>query len=441
MSEELIYLNRERGPMGLEELRAQRARYHEAAGPELAAVAETYGKYAEMPVFLDVSHWQGKDVNGTLVSRMDWKYLGSKKEYMGVYVKVGEAYGSRPSGHLDCDYWFDVLADSHLSGALAVGSWTAMYEMYEPAWAVNRGIHHENIEDQFSGADNDTIATQIMQDPNIYIFARKLKKVGRAITGASLRAAAVRFGVDALVIDLEKWYTAASKAVGDMEMGFTLGMTLKGLRWLMMRGYLPTLDILIYTSNWFLTEYGNLYTRNVVDHEETIPAGYWWNQDVLGTLPVTWEQLLAELAKVRDSWHPVYVGAKVFGLQISGDYFKFFDTKMDINVCKLTWEQLKARYPTWWARRLAGQNPVPDPEPEPEPEPEPVITSGKVAGANGVRMRVGPTTSYTQVGVLPKGHVVDVAEVRAVGSDVWVRINRSLWMCAKQGTATLITLE
>jgi hypothetical protein len=64
-------------------------------------------------------------------------------------------------------------------------------------------------------------------------------------------------------------------------------------------------------------------------------------------------------------------------------------------------------------------------------------------GSNGVRVRYTTSAaSLTNVlGILPAGSVVDIYETKEVGADLWVRINRGLWMCARQGTTKLITLE
>jgi hypothetical protein len=79
--------------------------------------------------------------------------------------------------------------------------------------------------------------------------------------------------------------------------------------------------------------------------------------------------------------------------------------------------------------------------PRPATPPPAVIFTKGTLGVDGVKVRFGPGTTYGILGILPAGSVIDVYEVKYSGSDVWVRINRGLWMCAKLGAQVLITLE
>lgn len=75
------------------------------------------------------------------------------------------------------------------------------------------------------------------------------------------------------------------------------------------------------------------------------------------------------------------------------------------------------------------------------PEPETAYTSGEILADLGVRMRAAPTASGAYYGVLPRGYKVNVLETAISGSDVWVRIARGIWMCARQGASQWIQLS
>jgi hypothetical protein len=431
------------GPIPQELLLKQRENYEKTPGPVRAMVLNVIsgtGYYRTTPTLFDISHWNAEIVNGVAIPTTDFAYWAKFKEYFGVYIKCGEAYGTATWRDKTSDGWYDKLYDQHLDMAYKVGSWIAPYIMYEPAWFINRGISRDGVSNMFKGATNDIIALQLLDDPNIAIIVRQtVMGIGRAITAAKMRSYPKSI-VDALVIDLEKWYTTTGAVVADNQMAFALRNTIDGLRWLMVHGYLKYVPIIIYTSNWFLTTYGNKETRQVCDENICICAGYYWNPAVLGTKPVTFEQLLADLGTIPNNWHPTYIGKEVFALQVSGDYFKMFNTAQDINCVKKTWAELEAMFPMWKARRDAYNNgTVPEP---PAPVPTKTVARAKNTAVN-MRRGVGATLTNPAIGQLFKGVPADVIKTETLlNGDVWGLMvpQQPIWMCIKQGNTVIMTI-
>lgn len=72
----------------------------------------------------------------------------------------------------------------------------------------------------------------------------------------------------------------------------------------------------------------------------------------------------------------------------------------------------------------------------------PVFTKGSLDRGTGVNVRYTPQVTLTNIlGTMKAGSVVDVYGTKTVGNQLWIQINRDLWMCAKNGSQILITLS
>lgn len=423
------------------------------------------GKYATWPVIFDISHWNS---TGAGTSRIDFAAFASYPEFAGWYVKLGEVGKLGKPFTMESDAWFDDMFTYFWDRISAVPKWwRAPYVYHNSTWLDDYGqtmVGLDNILDKPAGQSEDDHAVQLCQDPNVYLVVRRVMKAGRVFTGARLReimAAKTHLDIDALVVDFEKYYDNGGRTIADIHLGKTLDTTMKALVWLQDHGYLPKVMLLVYTSEWFLREYANVYGRQVCGNYNTIAAGYYWNNSKVNT---TFRGMMDELAKVPDDWHPTYVGSVKPGtrnqlLQLSGDHFVLdvHPYAVDCNVFNGGWAAMEATFPLWKARRTATEPPpltcpdgqhldpatgqcVPD---TPPPTAGKVIT---VTTLSGLRVRSDPNTlAATKIyTTAAPGTAFDVDPSRAMIDDgkgtVWAPMRLDGWMCVRQNGVDLAVL-
>jgi hypothetical protein len=422
------------------------------------------GKYAQQPIVFDISHWQS---SGSGTTRINFPAFATYPQFAGWYVKLGQVGKEGKPFTMESDAWFDDMFTPFWAEIEKHPAWwRAPYLYHNSSWMDDYGQTLpglDNILDQPEGQTDDAHATQLCQDPNIYLIVRRYMKAGRVFTGADLRqimANMTYLRADAIIVDFEKYYDNAGRTVLDIHLGKTLDLTMKALVWLQEHGYLPQVMLIIYTSEWFLKAYANVYGRNVCNQYNTIAAGYYWNNIKVTT---TFQGMMDQIATIQNDWHPYYVGAAVPGLrnqflQISGDHFVLdvHPYAVDCNVFNGSWAEMEATFPSWKARRTVpppvtcppGQHKDPVtgmcvPDVILPPVTKKVIT---VTTTAGLRVRENPNTlAGTEIyTTLLPGTTIDVDTTRAILDDgmgtVWAPMMLKGWMCVKLNGVQLGTI-
>lgn len=126
------------------------------------------------------------------------------------------------------------------------------------------------------------------------------------------------------------------------------------------------------------------------------------------------------------------MNSKVIATLTRGDIVKIYETRL---VGTVSWGRITEG---WISMNFVKLDPgytdpnapddtdkTPDPEPEKEPDttqPGTSVATGKVVGANSLRVRSGPGSEYKVVGGLTMGQSVKIYEVKTVGGTAWGRI-------------------
>ena len=413
-----------------------------------APLAGGSGWYAGLPVIIDVSRYQGNS-DGT--SGVDWDLLATKPNFVGAYMKAGEVGDTGRPHTFEADAWRDPTLDQNLNGCFRNGLLAMPYFFFNPAWALQRGWTMDGIKNLNTGDTDAQRAHNLIQEPHIYLIARQTKiNLGRQFTAERLKECPNKV-YDAIVIDLERYWMrypigTANGVVNDEWIAATLGAVLQGLDWLMRKGYLPRKRILVYSAEWFLSQYGNKATRAILDWWDTICAGYYWRA---GRKETTWEGLLADLATIPNGWKPPLFGGATEGkavriLQISGDRFCIPEVKsngktspLDINVWNGTLQSLLEYFPEWAARR-GGITP---------PPPPPPVKTRTIATVRNSATRMRPAASAgvasIPIGSLNAGTRLVVTDTILDGNDVWRKVRlepQEFWVAEIYSGRRLLTI-
>lgn len=425
------------------------------ANPILRALALLEGEfdYGAADIFFDFSRWNAHPKTGATM--VDWAGLAKHDRILGGYCKIGQAYTSARPQTQAADAWFDWSwngtngRDGNFAGMVNNGMWAAGYVFHQSAYYLNCGITVDALKRVWDGTIDEVCTKLVKENPDLYMAVRTMRPgVGREFDAARMRDFEDWNG-DEIVWDVEYPYNVQNKPIDDGWMARSLRFTVDGAKFLMDNGCMPRHQQVIYTAEYVLKNFGNIDLRDVVAHYDTICAGYYYDSAKVGYKHCpTVDDLITLLSTFRKTWHPIHVGAadpgkSVLGYQVMDNLtMPYVPNEMggygaiDANVSRLPRAAFEARYPKFAKRRAGRQT----------PDPEPVVTGGTVAAGAGVRLRPRPNASGAvygkdYYGVLPKGYGVDVLETAEVGSDLWVRIARGLWCCARQGKSKLIDLK
>jgi hypothetical protein len=406
-----------------------------AASRTATVEAAGAGKYAGRKIYFDFSHWQS---DGKGKSSVDWDALAKHPRFGGAYVKLGEPGVRGMAADLESDAWMDDCFDQNIDGLYRNRLWIGAYTFLNLGWPLDRDFDQPRFDKlhERGTKSEDEYAASLLTDLNIYITVRKvMQNAGRDIKPAKLRTLKAK-PIDKVILDVEDIHRNNGDLIGDGWMARTYSGCVNGLVWLADHGYLGGLtsaDFWNYGSRWVIDGYGPFYLDNALATRPSICAGYYWNSTVKHT---TFDELLWKyLAQIPNAWTPLLFGMPVM-YQVA-DSFTLPEvgggkSAVDVNVLNMTDEEFDLLNPKWVARRAAVVVP-------PVVVPDPVYKEGTVTAAAGVRLREG--INGTQRGVLPKGFVVDVLETKKSGNETWIRVARGLWMCARQGSTSLVELR
>jgi hypothetical protein len=380
------------------ETRARNSQLPSLAQKFTAIVGQT-GLMSTFPILIDVSSYQADPV--THMSGVDVDALEKRSQFKGMIWKLGEvgARGFPNESGTETDNWMD---QSYKSNCEKMEKYPRLFKgsyiYHNSTWYVDRGIGEGAILNNWKGIDESAVANNLLSDPNTWLIVRRLKSMGRQFTAEQVKAKSLTYTVDMIAIDFEKWYDNRGLWPGDHVLAFALNQTILGLLWLMAHGYLPTIPIRIYSSEWFLRQYANVEGRGVLDRYSTWAAGYYWNNVIVKT---TFEGIVTALGTIPNSWHPTYIGAGIPGervsfLQISGDHFTIPEvcsspgrvSAVDINVYNGSDASMLGEFPEWAKRQ--GVIIPPPPPPPPPPVTEKKYWATLKTGITQLNMRNSP---------------------------------------------------
>jgi len=434
--------------------RQQRENYYvEEHEPSIAsrfvdlAAATTSGSRGKMPIVFDFSWWQMKRLpDGTIGTGVDWEALSKFPEVAGGYCKIGQPYGvEKPMQSKNCDNWFDKTWEANFQGMHDHGHLRMGYIYHDTAWPENRGMTEKGFKSIWDGTIDEVANKLITNDGNIYVAARKMTRLGRVFTAQMMKDRDPKYDwvADELIYDFEMGHRQNGTVIGSLWAAWSADMTLRGMEFLMDNGYLKRHKLVNYSSPWYFKNFGFDAMRDVLNHYDSIVAGYYWNEKN-GYRDVTVPKLVEDLSSIPDSWQAEYFGAcdpgdVVLMEQISAAHTlpevlndQGKRSAVDVNVVRIGWNGLFARYPEFAKRYKARfENPV-----EPPVEPPVVVPPGKkkkvakVVSSSNVRMRLDPSMSGTTVKTTSLGNEHDVLETKVVQGQTWhkTQIKLDVWI-------------
>jgi hypothetical protein len=386
------------------------------------------GRWSKNGIMFDESKWNPK---------IDWVNL-RHKQFHGSYSKFGEAWGTAKPQTDASRLWLDSSYEGHKKGKLETGKLHMGYIYFNSAWSRDLGWTETSVDNLLKGSSVDEIANNLINyEPNIYLVCRMLKDgTGQTFTAAQLKKDPVA-EVDGLVIDLEKYWLSNNALIGDFWISKTLSTCLKGLQFLADNGYLPKNiidDMIIYSSEWFLREYGNVLTRDVVARHDSIPAGYYYDPVKKGYINCkTIDELIVVLEGMSGTWQPYNIGAGIPGKVVVAYQILANITMpqvengsgglsaIDVNSFNIPEAAIYARFPKYKVRRDLYETGTPPPPPPPPPPPVETISVGTVTRACTMRNSpvVDPSTAIMPC-LIPVGTKVKIVDtITKPNGDVW----------------------
>jgi len=427
--------------------RAQRKNYYIDRSPaipsrseSLAAAVATYSR-GKMPIVFDFSWWQMKRLpDGSIGTGVDWKALSKFPEIAGGYCKMGQPYGvERPMQSKNCDNWFDRTWEANFQGMHDNGMLRMGYIYHDTAWPENRGMTESGFNKIWDGTITEVANKLITNDGNIYVAARKMTGLGRVFTAEMMRDNRKDWVADELIIDFEMGHRQNGSLIGPIWAQKATDMTMRGLTFLMDNGFLKPHKLVAYSSPWYFKNFMFFEMLEVLQHYDSIVAGYYWNENK-GYRDVTIPELVKDLSSIPDSWQAEYFGAcdpgdVVLMEQISAAHTlaevlndQGKRSAVDVNVVRIGWDALFARYPEFAKRYKARFGTPTNPPPV---EPPIVIPPGKtkkmakVVSTSNVRMRKTPSmdgnADVNTVGFTAQGNDHEVLETKVVKGQTWHR--------------------
>jgi len=322
---------------------------------------------------------------------------------------------------LESDKWMDLSFDTNQAKLLKNKLWIAAKIGFDPGWFTNRGWSTTGVDMMFVGKTDDEIATNLFNEPHIYIYIRKVKNgSGRVFTPDKIKLLSEKV-IDAIVIDYNKYWLLNSKTIYDMHSGKAIETLVKGLTWLMIHGYINTKPILIRASQWFLTNYTPIFGQSIVDNNYTVCMGNFWD-DKKGPVAVDFQGLIDNLMLIPDTFHPPYLGRPNV-LNISENYFILPEVStgtIGLNVYNGNIDQMKSFYTDWAAR---SGSIVPPP-----PPPVPITKKYFIPTVTNLNMRSSPTntTLTNKVGLATINAENEILDEKQADGYLWVKCHA--WM-------------
>jgi hypothetical protein len=266
------------------------------------------------------SRAMGIDITARYQPYIDWVDIQPFVDFVAIKVcEVDDTAGP--------ESWRTKGALEQWDEAYKIGKPVLIYQMINTALWLNRQVDIEKLREQDNLPDDQRAQVYIEEDPQIrallreWIIGEEWMTDWRKVKTAKKRAAA------AYCPDEERywrsysdWYANGSNCakVGDFWIKETVSRHVERVRWLMMRGYLPTVKILNYTGWWFTSTYSPSLGDWLCNQDVWIAAWYW----NAGSVKTTWQGIKDLIAAIPDTWRPKYIYNDLPELvQISGDRF------------------------------------------------------------------------------------------------------------------------
>ena len=324
------------------------------------------------------------------------------------------------------------------------------YCFVNTAWYLNHQHNNVTVENWFKDGitDDDKMNGLVNHDLQLRWFVRSLA-IGDLWTRdiSALKDGRTHFrACQGLSLDVERWWLSyneyyanqsTARKVSDFWIGWVTKWLYEKLNWMMDRGYLPKIPIIIYSGKWFIQTYSPLQLGTFVETHDSWVAGYYWNTG--GTM-TTIEKFKSDyLSLIPDSWRPGLFGSIIRFYQITGDRFKIpevtnlagIPVAIDINVSTHTQEQDYA-----WLNYTSSSVVVP-PIPEPEPKNEAVVLV-----TINIRKAPGATNAIIDTKFFKDKQLTYISEQTLANGEVWMQVDLGQlgtgWICEGQGTTQYI---
>jgi hypothetical protein len=428
------------------------------------ALASDKTRWTSNGIMFDVSQWQTQADKTT--TSVKWDQL-QHPLFHGGYFKLGEPWGNAgPMLDKTCDQWMDPSEPSNRAALLATGHLAIGYIYSDLAWAINRVWTDTMMKQLFDGTIEEVANKLIKNVPDLYLLARKSKTgAGRVFDAAKLKDLP-DWECDGWVWDWEKYWDSHSNTINDFWLGLTADTTVRGAQFLSDNGYIPQQANVQagYSSNWFVTDKGPVYFKNVLDRMDTIAAGYYYDIAKAGYINCnTLDDLITLLQKIAvesPTWKPYNIGAAVPGKVVLA--YQILEnitmpqvsnptggpSAIDVNSLNISQAAIYARYPKYAARRKAFESgTTPDPTtPTVDPNPAGPRTGKVIAQAGYINARTAPdaSTDANIVEHVPTGtplswdsskNVID-----AKGNE-FAEVTFKRFVCVKAASGTVLVKE
>lgn len=322
--------------------------------------------YALLPMFIDYSHWNGMTHNWTAL----------KGRIICAVHKIGEVDDALDTG----DRWNDAAFQTNFGGSAGAGIPSMGYFFDDGgAYAVNH-----------NWSQDERTYTPIWLDPKITVIVRQLAYNPQWVEDTSIDGGK-RLTVNgwrpfkAIVIDVERhWksYTEYGKYLrGEISsytkmspswINFSARLLIDRLQYMMNRGMMKKVPIIIYTRKSFVDGYSpdlavTLARTNILRW----PAHYYWGA---GNVVTTLEEIREKYLPAETWRHYEIYGASSM-LQWSGDRFRIPECgtgAVDVNFYMGTEEQFALQF---GVDVVDPVDPPTPPPPDPDPEPTPDLTA------------------------------------------------------------------
>lgn len=314
--------------------------------------------YASLPIFIDSSHWNGTAIN--------WAAL--KGRIICVVHKVGEVDDASDLN----DRWNDSAFQTNFGGSAGAGIPSLGYFFDDGgAYAIN---HNWSMDER--------TYTPIWNDPKIDVLVRQLAYNPQWVPDESIEGGQ-RLTVNgwrpvrSIVIDVERHWQSYSeygkflrgevtsyKKLSSAWIAFSFRLLVDRLQYMMNRGIMKRMPIMVYTRKSFLTQYSPDLATLLSNRKEILK---WAAHYVVGSgnVSTTLEEIRAKYVPAETFRHLEIYGPSTFW-QWSGDRYRipeFGSGAVDLNFFMGTEELFVS---------LFGEvAPGPDPEPDPDPEDPP----------------------------------------------------------------------
>lgn len=317
------------------------------------------GRYAENGLLIkvnsDMAHISGE-------TRVDWANLPDIK---GGLFRLGKISGTARPQEYECDYFMDLSEKSNRTSLIQNKKLAIGYIEVDPACWLDRGWTSDSVDSLMDGTISEVCQKLITYEPHLYLLARKTKQGAGRVFNIDKLKTLQDWDADGWCWLLNKYWRSDNSTIGDGWISKTMRIILDGAKLLSDNGYIPkqSSSQIVETSEWFLYNYGNLSTRDVIARQDAIPQGNFWKENRDGLLNCeNSAELVSLFNTIPDSFQIENVGAGIPGkivvgykvasnitmpqvLNASGNKIQF-----DVISMKINQNETINRYPSYKAR-------------------------------------------------------------------------------------------